>query len=48
MQIQQTTLQNTIFRNIVEYENGFDMNTGKLFIFQMATSHSYTDENSYA
>ena len=25
---------------LVEYENGFDMNTGKLIIHQMATSHS--------
>ena len=32
---------------LVEYENGFDMNTGKLIIHPMATSHSYTDENSY-
>ena len=33
--------------NLVEYENGFDMNTGYLIIHQMAISHSYTDENSY-
>ena len=32
---------------LVEYEDGFDMNTGKLTIHQMATSHSTTDENSY-
>ena len=32
---------------LVEYENGFDMITGKLIIHQMAISHSYTDENSY-
>ena len=31
----------------VEYEQGFDMNTGKLFIHPMATSHSTSDENSY-
>ena len=31
----------------VEYENGFDMKTGKLIIHPMATSRSYTDENSY-
>ena len=31
----------------VEYENGFDMKTGKLIINPMATSRSYTDENSY-
>ena len=32
---------------LVEYEHDFDMNTGKLLINQMATSRSYTDENSY-
>ena len=32
---------------LVEYENGFDMRTGKKFIHQMAASHSLTDENSY-
>ena len=32
---------------LVEYENGFDTNTGRLIIHQVATSHSYTDENSY-
>ena len=31
----------------VEYEDGFDMKTGKLVIHQMGTSHSATDENSY-
>ena len=31
----------------VEYEDGFEMNTGKLMIHRMATSHSTTDENSY-
>ena len=31
---------------LVEYENGFDMNTGNLIVHQMATSHSYTDKNS--
>ena len=31
---------------LVEYDNGFDMITGKLIIHQMATSHSYTDDNS--
>ena len=30
---------------LVEYDNGFDMKTGKLIIHQMATSHSYTVEN---
>ena len=33
--------------NLVEYEDGFDMKTGKLIQHQMATHHSYTDENSY-
>ena len=32
---------------LVEYEKGFDMNTGKLLIHPMATSHSTSDENSY-
>ena len=32
---------------LLEYENGFDTNTGKLIIHQMATSYSYTDKNSY-
>ena len=32
---------------LVEYEQGFDMNTRKLLIHPMATSHSTTDENSY-
>ena len=32
---------------LVENEEGFDMNTGKLNIHPMATSHSTTDENSY-
>ena len=31
---------------LVEYEQGFDMNTGKLIIHPMAKSHSTTDENS--
>ena len=31
----------------VEYEDGFDMNTGKLIIHQMATSHSTIDKKSY-
>ena len=31
----------------VEYENGFDMNTGHLIVNTMATSHSITDENPY-
>ena len=30
----------------VEYEEGFDLKTGKLTIKPMATSHSTTDENS--
>ena len=47
MYIHQTTLQNTVFINSVEYEDGFDMNTGKLIIYPMATSHSTTVENSY-
>ena len=29
----------------VEYENGFDMNTGHLIVKPMATSRSFTDEN---
>ena len=32
---------------LVKYEDGFDMNTGKLIIHSMATSHSTTDKNSY-
>ena len=32
---------------LVEYEDGFDISTGKIIIHQMATSHSTTDENSY-
>ena len=32
---------------LVEYEEGFDLNTGKLIIHPMSTSHSTTDENSY-
>ena len=31
---------------LVEYENGFNKNTGKLVIHPMASSHSTTDENS--
>ena len=31
----------------VGYEDGFDMNTGKLVIHELATSRSTTDENSY-
>ena len=31
----------------VEYEDGFEMNTGKLIIHEMATSRSTTDKNSY-
>ena len=30
----------------VEYENGYDKNTGNLIVHQMAKSHSLTDENS--
>ena len=30
---------------LVEYEDGFDMNTRKIFMHEMATSHSTTDEN---
>ena len=30
---------------LVEYEHGFDMNTGHLIVDSMATSHSLTDEN---
>ena len=33
---------------LVEYEDGFDMNTGKLVKHELATSRSTTDENSYA
>ena len=32
---------------LVQYENGFDMNTGHLIVNLMATSHSFTDENPY-
>ena len=32
---------------LVKYKNGFDMNVSKLIMHRMATSHSYTDENSY-
>ena len=32
---------------LVEYEDGFDMNTGKLIKHYMATSRSTTDKNSY-
>ena len=32
---------------LVEYDDDFDMNTGKLIIQPMPTSRSYTDENSY-
>ena len=32
---------------LVEYKEGFDMNTGKLTLHPMATSHAATDENSY-
>ena len=32
---------------LVEYENGFDMNTGNLIVHPMATSHSLTDGNPY-
>ena len=31
---------------LVEYEDGFDMKTGKLIIHEMAISRSTTDENS--
>ena len=30
---------------LVEYEDGFDTNAGKLMLHPMATSHSTTDEN---
>ena len=33
--------------NCVKYQDSFDMNTRKLIIYPMATSHSTTDENSY-
>ena len=33
---------------LVEYEHGFDMNSGHLIIDPVATSHSLTDENPYA
>ena len=32
---------------LVEHENGFDMNTGNLIVHPVATSRSFTDENSY-
>ena len=31
---------------LVEYENGFDINTGNLIVHPMATTRSFTDENS--
>ena len=41
------TLHKTQYSEIlVEYENGFDMSTGKFIIHQMATSNSYNDQNS--
>ena len=33
--------------SLVEYKQGLDMNTGKLFIQSMATHHSTSDKNSY-
>ena len=32
---------------LVEYEDGFGMNTGKIIQHQMSTHQSYPDENSY-
>ena len=32
---------------LVEFEDGFDTDTGTLIIHPMATSRSYTDENFY-
>ena len=32
---------------LVEYEHGFNMNTGHLIVDPMATSHSFTDGNPY-
>ena len=32
---------------LVEYQNGFEMNTVNLIVHSMATSRSFTDENSY-
>ena len=32
---------------LVEYEDGFDMNTEKLITYQIGTSHSTTDKKSY-
>ena len=32
---------------LVEYENGFEMNTGNLIVHSMAITRSFTDENSY-
>ena len=41
-------LQKTQYSEIlVEYDHGFDINTGKLFIYPLATHRSTTDENSY-
>ena len=31
---------------LVEYENGFDMKKGNLIVHPMATTRSFTDENS--
>ena len=43
-----STLYRTQYSEIlVEYENGFDMVTGKIIIHPMAASHSYSKENSY-
>ena len=43
-----TPLFKTQYSEILdEYEDGFDVKTGKLIIHPMAKSHSSTDENSY-
>ena len=33
--------------SLVEYKQGFDMNTGKVVIQSMGTHHSTSDKNSY-
>ena len=43
-----TTIYKTQYSDLlVEYEDGFDMKTGHLFVNPMATSHSPTDGNPY-
>ena len=39
MQVQKPTLQNTILQKVVEYDEGFDMTTGKIKFDPYATHH---------